>query len=329
MVENNNKQKENNVTKEESSMIEINDNTVQIKKICEKNFPNKSSLHLNSDRNNRDFNQTDIPSLKINDKIKFNIKNNKNKNDIINNIVRAPSLSNLSAFSKDNKCYIFCERFCSISFKKCYNSILFILGLILFTLYIFKSFQIQKTGKIKNINKIYFLITQFFFGILIIIYYFINNYILSSFLMKNYIILILHIIMFLNLFIELYIFFIKKETKYDKFINLFFCFLLWIIPLINLIILKIENKKKKFALHNIDEILNFTDYNKNKQKIESNEIYEEKLKNKLGKKDKEKIELIEEENNTGDKKINEDNSSINSNLKYQKNKKNKNVNKFK
>ena len=38
---------------------------------------------------------------------------------------------------------------------------------------------------------------------------------------------------------------------------------------------------------------------------------------------------IEEDNNTGKKKINEENYSINSNLKYQKNKKNKNVNNFK
>ena len=295
--------KDNNATKEESSVMDISDNNLPIRKNYQqfKNLKFKNSLHLNSDRNNRELNQTDMPSLKTFDKNKLNlnIKDDKNNNIIVNNSIkgRMPSLSNLSTFSKENKCYIYFQSLCSIPFKKCYNVILLIFGillLILRALYIFHLLKIEK--KIGIINNYYFIIPEFILSFLIIIYYFINNCIIASYLMKNYIIMILHIFFFFNLIVELYIFISKTNRKFDKYISLFFSFILFLIPFINLIILNIENKRNKVALHNIDEIINFTE-NKNKKEgeIVQSGLYDEKYKINLGKKVK-GIELIEEEN---------------------------------
>ena len=294
----NNKEKDNNVTKEESSVMDISDNNIPFRK----NFQqNKNIKIINSDRNNRELNQTDMPSLKTFDKNKLNlnIKDDNNNNIIINNSIkgRMPSLSNLSTFSKENKCYIYFQSLCSIPFKKCYNVILLIFGillLILRALYIFHLLKIEK--KIGIINNYYFIIPEFILSFLIIIYYFINNCIIASYLMKNYIIMILHIFFFFNLIVELYIFISKTNRKFDKYISLFFSFILFLIPFINLIILNIENKRNKVALHNIDEIINFTE-NKNKKEgeIVQSGLYDEKYKINLGKKVK-GIELIEEEN---------------------------------
>ena len=195
----NNKEKDNNVTKEESSVMDISDNNIPFRK----NFQqNKNIKIINSDRNNRELNQTDMPSLKTFDKNKLNlnIKDDNNNNIIINNSIkgRMPSLSNLSTFSKENKCYIYFQSLCSIPFKKCYNVILLIFGillLILRALYIFHLLKIEK--KIGIINNYYFIIPEFILSFLIIIYYFINNCIIASYLMKNYIIMILHIFFFL------------------------------------------------------------------------------------------------------------------------------------
>ena len=238
-----------------------------------------------------------MPSLKTFDKNKLNlnIKDDNNNNIIINNSIkgRMPSLSNLSTFSKENKCYIYFQSLCSIPFKKCYNVILLIFGillLILRALYIFHLLKIEK--KIGIINNYYFIIPEFILSFLIIIYYFINNCIIASYLMKNYIIMILHIFFFFNLIVELYIFISKTNRKFDKYISLFFSFILFLIPFINYI----ENKRNKVALHNIDEIINFTE-NKNKKEgeIVQSGLYDEKYKINLGKKVK-GIELIEEEN---------------------------------
>ena len=200
-MSNKNKKKERNNNKEESSVIDITDNSSPIKKISNFQF-NKNTLNLNSDRNNRELNQTDMPSLKTFDKNKLNlnIKDDNNNNIIINNSIkgRMPSLSNLSTFSKENKCYIYFQSLCSIPFKKCYNVILLIFGillLILRALYIFHLLKIEK--KIGIINNYYFIIPEFILSFLIIIYYFINNCIIASYLMKNYIIMILHIFFFL------------------------------------------------------------------------------------------------------------------------------------
>ena len=295
--------KDNNATKEESSVMDISDNNIHFRKNYQqtRNLKLKNTLHLNSDRNNRELNQTDMPSLKTFDKNKLNlnIKDDNNNNIIVNNPIkgRIPSISNLSSFSKENKCYIYFQSLCSIPFKKCYNVILLIFSILLLILRIINIFQIVNIGKkINIINNYYFIIPEFFCSLLIIIYYFINNCIIASYLMKNYIIMILHIFFFFNLIVELYIFISKTNRKFDKYISLFFSFILFLIPFINLIILNIENKRNKVALHNIDEIINFTE-NKNKKEgeIVQSGLYDEKYKINLGKKVK-GIELIEEEN---------------------------------
>ena len=299
----NNKDKDNNITKEESSVMDISDNTIHFRKNYQqtRNLKLKNTLHLNSDRNNRELNQTDMPSLKTFDKNKLNlnIKDDNNNNIIINNSIkgRMPSLSNLSTFSKENKCYIYFQSLCSIPFKKCYNVILLIFSILLLILRIINIFQIVNIGKkINIINNYYFIIPEFFCSLLIIIYYFINNCIIASYLMKSYMIMILHIFFFFNLIVELYIFISKTNRKFDKYISLFFCVILFIIPFINLIILRIENKRNKVALHNIDDIINFTENrNKKEGEIGQSGLYEEKYKINLGKKEK-GIELIEEEN---------------------------------
>ena len=85
--------------------------------------------------------------------------------------------------------------------------------------------------------------------------------------MDHFIILIFHIIIVLYFFLELFLFLKKKEVYEGKLINLFFSILLCLIPFINLIIIKYETKKHKVALHNIEEIINFTEINKKKQFI--------------------------------------------------------------
>ena len=295
--------KDNNATKEESSVMDISDNNIHFRKNYQqtRNLKLKNTLHLNSDRNNRELNQTDMPSLKTFDKNKLNlnIKDDNNNNIIVNNPIkgRIPSISNLSSFSKENKCYIYFQSLCSIPFKKCYNVILLIFSILLLILRIINIFQIVNIGKkINIINNYYFIIPEFFCSLLIIIYYFINNCIIASYLMKSYMIMILHIFFFFYLIVELYIFISKKNRKFDKYISLFFCFILFLIPFINLIILRIENKRNKVALHNIDDIINFTENrNKKEGEIGQSGLYEEKYKINLGKKEK-GIELIEEEN---------------------------------
>ena len=145
--------KDNNATKEESSVMDISDNNLPIRKNYQqfKNLKFKNSLHLNSDRNNRELNQTDMPSLKTFDKNKLNlnIKDDNNNNIIVNNPIkgRIPSISNLSSFSKENKCYIYFQSLCSIPFKKCYNVILLIFSILLLILRIINIFQIVNIGK--------------------------------------------------------------------------------------------------------------------------------------------------------------------------------------
>jgi len=299
----NNKDKDNNITKEESSVMDISDNNIHFRKNYQqtRNLKLKNTLHLNSDRNNRELNQTDMPSLKTFDKNKLNlnIKDDNNNNIIVNNPIkgRIPSISNLSSFSKENKCYIYFQSLCSIPFKKCYNVILLIFSILLLILRIINIFQIVNIGKkINIINNYYFIIPEFFCSLLIIIYYFINNCIIASYLMKSYMIMIFYIFFFFYLIVELYIFIRKTNRKFDKYISLFFCVILFIIPFINLIILRIENKRNKVALHNIDDIINFTENrNKKEGEIGQSGLYEEKYKINLGKKEK-GIELIEEEN---------------------------------
>ena len=161
-MSNENKKKERNNNKEESSVIDITDNSSPIKKISNFQF-NKNTLNLNSDRNNRELNQTDMPSLKTFDKNKLNlnIKDDNNNNIIVNNPIkgRIPSISNLSSFSKENKCYIYFQKKCSMNCKHLYNYIFLFFGVILFIFHLLNIFKIPKfEKKISFIKSIYFII---------------------------------------------------------------------------------------------------------------------------------------------------------------------------
>ena len=285
------KQEKNGLEKEQSSIIDITDNIPTFNK--KKDIEIKNTINLNSDRNNVELNQTDIPSLKNNEEKKINEKSEKNNNNILDKI---SSISTLSNFSRNNKCFILFESLCSNSFKKCFNILIFILGLLLFLFNIINILKISVIEiKIHDKKKYIIFFSEVLLTIIIIGYYFINNIILSSYLMNHIIILILHIIIVFNFFLDLYLFLRKKEIYIVKFIHLFFSFLVWLIPFINLIILKYEKKKSKVALHNIEEIINFTEINKKKEinNLKINFDIDEKLKSKLGKKEK-NFELIEE-----------------------------------
>lgn len=276
--------------KEQSSIIDITDN-LTANKI--KGFENKIIINLNSDRNNVELNQTDIPSLKNNEEKKVNENNGINNNNTLDKI---SSISTLSNFSKNNKCFIFFESLCTNSFKKCFNIFIFILSLILFLFNIINILKISVIEiKIHDKKKHFIFFSEVLCTIFIIGYFFINNCILSSYLMDHFIILIFHIIIVLYFFLELFLFLKKKEVYEGKLINLFFSILLCLIPFINLIIIKYEKKKNKVALHHIEEIINFTEINKKKaiHNLKINFDIDEKMKSKLGKKEK-NFELIEE-----------------------------------
>ena len=296
-MSNENKKKERNNNKEESSVIDITDNSSPIKKISNFQF-NKNTLNLNSDRNNRELNQTDVKSLKTIDKNKLTLNTHNNIKD--NQIKgRLPSLSDLSTFSKDNKYYIYFQKKCSINCKHLYNYIFLFFGVILFIFHLLNIFKIPKfEKKISFIKSIYFIIPEFCCAIFIIIYYIIHFYILHSYLMNHYMIFIIHLIFIFYLIFEIWVFLIKKEFKFTQYINLVFCFFLLFIPFLNLIILNVEKKRNEIALHNIEEIINYTDIKKTKELETKNidGIYNEKLKEKKVKKINKGIELVEEYN---------------------------------
>lgn len=284
-----NKEK-NELDKEQSSIIDISDNISPINK--KKDFENKNSININSERNNAELNLTDIPSLNNNEEKKVNQNSGMDNNNIVDEI---SSMTTLSKISSNNNCFIFFENLCSNSFKKSFNILIFILGSILFLFNILNILKISIIEiKFHDKKKYLIFFSEVLCTIFIIGYYFINNCILSSYLMNHFIILIFHIIIMLNFFFELFLFLRKKEIHASKFIHLFFSFLVLLTPFINLIIIKCETKKHKVALHNIEEIINFTQINKKKEinPFQIN-IDEEKLKSKLEKKEK-IFELIEE-----------------------------------
>lgn len=284
-----NKEK-NELEKEQSSIIDISDNISAINK--KKDFENKISININSERNNVELNLTDIPSLNNNEEKKVNQNNRINNNNIID---KKSSITTLSNISSNNKCFNFFANLCSNSFKKSLNILIFIFGLILFLFNILNILKISIIEiKIHDKKKYLIFFSEVLCIIFIIGYYFISNFILSSYLMNHFIILIFHIIILLTFFLELFLFLRKKEIHTSKFIQLFFSFLVLLIPFINLIIIKYETKKHKVALHNIEEIINFTEINKKKENNPFTiNIDEEKLKSKLEKKEK-IFELIEE-----------------------------------
>ena len=131
-------------------------------------------------------------------------------------------------------------------------------------------------------------------------FFFLNIFVIKEKRIKNIIILSLNSILIILYLLVIIIFIIRKNNLLERIINLNFCLFLFLSSLVSILYIKIEVKKKKNVMQNIEEIINFTEINQqgNQKKFEKgvfesfnnrgkNELVEESKDEHLERNDKE------------------------------------------
>lgn len=307
---------------------EVNKNKSRVFTEQNSNYLNKNTNDLfdfkqiNNETNQENLNKSDNSGI-INNLTKKNeiFKNLRNKTDFLsNNNFSMNNDNNINiSNTKHSKAgsinfYInelrshpiinFFNRNCTINCK--------FLTIVINTIFSFSIF-ILNIDDVKNkekyyINYISIFLLEFFNSLYIEITYFIFRYISS--LSKYKIVLILNIMIIIftiNLIVN---FIIKNESKFYRIINLFYSLTMIASNLITINIICKYEKKKQNNLQNIEDIINFSEINKDKDKKHigfSSAVYD-KLKDITKKRDE--IELIEEENQNDIKKEKNNNNNI-------------------
>ena len=290
---------------------EVNKNKNRVFTEQNSNYLNKNTNDLfdfkqiNNETNQENLNKSDnsgiISNLTKKNEIFKNLRNKtnflsnnlstNNENNINRNNTKHSKAGSINFYINELRSHPlinFFNRNCSINCK----FITIIINIIIsFSIFILNIDDIKNKEKY-YINNTYIFLLEFFNSLYIEITYFIFRYISS--LSKYKIVLIINIIIIIftiNLIVN---FIIKNETKFYRILNLFYSLLMIASNLITINIICKYEKKKQNNLQNIEEIINFSEINKEKEKkhIGFNSAVYDKLKERK----KDEIELIEEEN---------------------------------
>ena len=306
---------------------EVNKNKNRVFTEQNSNYLNKNTndffdfKQINNETNQENLNKSDNSGI-MNNLTKKNeiFKNLRNKTDFLSN--NNFSINNENDINRNNtkhskagsiNFYInelrshpiinFFNRNCSIN---CKFLTIIINTIISFSIFILNIDDVKNKEKY-YINYISIFLLEFFNSLYIEITYFIFRYISS--LSKYKIVLIINIIIIIftiNLIVN---FIIKNETKFYRILNLFYSLLMIASNLITINIICKYEKRKQNNLQNIEDIINFSEINKDKDKKHigfSSAVYD-KLKDITKKRDE--IELIEEENQNDIKKEKKNNNN--------------------
>ena len=290
---------------------EVNKNKNRVFTEQNSNYLNKNTNDLfdfkqiNNETNQENLNKSDnsgiISNLTKKNEIFKNLRNKtnflsnnlstNNENNINRNNTKHSKAGSINFYINELRSHSlinFFNRKCTINCK----FLTIIINLVFsFSIFILNIDDVKNKEKY-YINYISIFLLEFFNSLYIEITYFIFRYISS--LSKYKIVLILNIMIIIftiNLIVN---FIIKNESKFYRIINLFYSLTMIASNLITINIICKYEKKKQNNLQNIEEIINFSEINKEKEKkhIGFNSAVYDKLKERK----KDEIELIEEEN---------------------------------
>ena len=248
--------------------------------INEKNTEYKKEIN-----SQRGFSESIIENNKTKIRLKGKLLISKKENEK-NSTKLNESISTLSeSIKKKNICFHIIEKCYSISLLKLLDILILIISILFLTVF---SYDILKK-RIKNKNNFYILISQIIIGSIKFFFYFINILILKTHYSNNILLLILHILIIIYI-IPIILTFRKKNWKY-LIINCSYWFILFVNSIISICVINCEIKRKKNVMHNIEEIINFTELNKQKKQNQNEKYIFKNMDNKTKMK-------LEEENMT-------------------------------
>ncbi len=248
---------------------------------------------------NQNVEQTEIGSPTSEVKVEENnIINNNNKFDKSKRD-NLSTISNVFAFNNNINEKI--KKFCNVQIKRIYNIFILIFSLFLIIISSYDLFYLnRKNKKDYFIKKWYIILFEILLGFMRISFFFLNIFVIKEKRIKNIIILSLNSILIILYLLVIIIFIIRKYNLLERIINLNFCLFLFLSSLVSILYIKIEVKKKKNVMQNIEEIINFTEINQqgNQKKFEKgvfesfnnrgkNELVEESKDEHLERNDKE------------------------------------------
>ena len=260
-----------------------------------KNNNNTNTIQNNKDNDNHKNNFfQNQKSITDNNKT----KNNQNDQKILNTSI---------SFIEKNYYFLKLSRYCSLKVKIIIFSFFLICSLLFLGINIYdyiiywkyEKYVNKEYKKLLSNNLIIFLFQLLdSLGLLffLCIIFFLNqgenhNFIIAS---------IIFIIIFNSIKIYIFIKHIKKSLSI--LLNLIYSIIIFLISIILFLIVMLMNKKKKNVLHNIDEIVYFTENNMPTQKKEKNINYmNNSPNNNILKKEAKSTQLVEEDNENKNK----------------------------
>ena len=233
---------------------------------------------------NQNVEQTEIGSPTSEVKVEENnIINNNNKLDKS----KRDNLSTISnVFAFNNSINEKIKKICNVQIKRIYNIFILIFSLFLIIISSYDLFYLNKKNKKDYfIKKWYIILFEILLGFMRISFFFLNIFVIKEKRIKNIIILSLNSILIILYLLVIIIFIIRKYNLLERIINLNFCLFLFLSSLVSILYIKIEVKKKKNVMQNIEEIINFTEINQqgNQKKFEKGvfESFNNRVKNEL------------------------------------------------
>ena len=233
---------------------------------------------------NQNVEQTEIGSPTSEVKVEENnIINNNNKLDKS----KRDNLSTISnVFAFNNSINEKIKKICNVQIKRIYNIFILIFSLFLIIISSYDLFYLnRKNKKDYFIKKWYIILFEILLGFMRISFFFLNIFVIKEKRIKNIIILSLNSILIILYLLVIIIFIIRKYNLLERIINLNFCLFLFLSSLVSILYIKIEVKKKKNVMQNIEEIINFTEINQqgNQKKFEKGvfESFNNRVKNEL------------------------------------------------
>ena len=271
-------------------------NVVNITQIVQKNSQSKSKNNNNKTiENNKAKQKMDFFQNKKSHINNDKTKNNQNEQKILNTSI---------SFIENNYYFLKLSRYCSLKIKIIIIAFFLICSFLFFGINIYDyiiywKYENYVNKELLSNNLIIFLLQLLdSIGLLffLCIVFFLNqgenhNFIIAS---------IIFIIIFSS--IKIYIFI--KHIKISLFIllNLIYSIIIFLICIILFLIIMLMNKKKKNVLHNIDEIVYFTENNMPTQKKEKDlNCNNNSPNNNILKKGSKKAQLVEEDNESKNK----------------------------